>query len=246
MTKTVVAYIRVSTDGQVDKYGLDAQKKDIMMYCSKNDMYISRWYIEKGVSGAKESRPELDKLIYGDEIENPPIAAVVVAKNDRVARDINIYYYLKMQLQKKGVELISVAEDFGEFGIMAHFLEAFTLCVAEMERENITKRTSAGRRVKKSKGGYAGGRPVYGYRSVEGKLEVVEEEAACVKRIFLLRELGHTLREIADLVNEAGYRTQKGCEFTFGTIQSVLQNEAIYRGQLKYGGLYEGDHTAIL
>lgn len=246
MTKTVVAYIRVSTDAQVDKYGLDAQKRDIMMYCSKNDMYISKWYVEKGVSGAKESRPELDKLIYGEEIENPPIAAVVVAKNDRIARDINIYYYCKMLLQKRGIELISVAEDFGEFGMMAHFIEAFTLCVAELERENITKRTSAGRKVKKANGGYAGGRPPFGYKAVEKKLVVDEREAECVKRIFLLRECKHTLREIADMVNEAGYRTASGKEFSFGTIRDILANEQVYRGQLKYNGMYEGEIQPIL
>lgn len=244
--KSVVAYIRVSTDGQVDKYGLEAQKRDIMMYCSKNDMYISKWYIEKGVSGAKESRPELDKLVYGEEIENPPIEAVVVAKNDRIARDINIYYYCKMLLKKRGIDLISVAEDFGEFGMMAHFIEAFTLCVAEMERENITKRTSAGRKVKKANGGYAGGRPPFGYKAVDGKLVVDETEAACVKRIFLLRECKHTYREIAQMVNEAGYRSANGNEFSFGTVRNILENEAVYRGQLKYNGMYDGSIEAIL
>ena len=33
MEKTVVAYMRVSTEGQVDKYGIDAQRADIMAYC---------------------------------------------------------------------------------------------------------------------------------------------------------------------------------------------------------------------
>lgn len=243
--KDVVAYIRVSTEGQVDKYGLDAQKEDILKYCAENNMRVVEWYREKGVSGAKDTRPEWDRLMYG-EITNPPISAVVVAKNDRVARDINIYYYFKMQLQKKGIELISVAEDFGQFGVMAHFLEAFTLCVAEMERENITKRTLAGRRLKASEGGYAGGRPPYGYKSVEGVLVKVDKEAECVKRIFLLRGLRKTLQEIADLVNEAGYRTQKGLEFTPSAIQNVLRHEALYKGQLRYGGAYEGTQEPIL
>lgn len=244
--RTVVAYIRVSTEGQVEKYGLEAQRRDILTYCAKNNMYVSRWYVEKGVSGAKESRPELDRLVYGSDIENPPVEAVVVAKNDRVARDINIYYYMKMQLQKKGIELISVAEDFGEMGIMAKFLEAFTLCVAEMERDNITKRTYAGRKVKKSKGGYAGGRPAYGYKTVDRELVIDRREADCVKRIFLLRECGYALGEIADMVNEAGYRTRTGLEFNAGTVQNVLRHEAIYRGQLKYGGEYEGTYEKIL
>ena len=245
--KDVVAYLRVSTEGQVDKYGLDAQREDILKYCAANGMRVVEWYRERGVSGAKEIRPEWDRLMYGD-IANPPISAVIVAKNDRVARDINIYYYFKMQLQKKGIELISVAEDFGQFGVMAHFLEAFTLCVAEMERENITKRTLAGRRLKASEGGYAGGRPPYGYKSVDGVLVKDEREADCVKKVFLLRgsRTRHTLQEIADLINEAGYRTQKGLEFTPSSIQNILRHEKLYKGQLKYGGAYIGTHEPIL
>lgn len=243
--KNVVAYIRVSTEGQVDKYGLDAQRKDIMEYCHNHDMYISKWYEEKGVSGVKDARPEFDKILYG-EITNPPYEAVVVAKNDRVARDINVYYYFKMLLKKKEIELISVAEDFGEFGIMAHFLEAFTLCVAEMERKNITQRTLSGRMQKAGKGGYAGGRPPYGYYVTDGMLKVDQRAAACVRKVFELRSTGMTLREIAKKVNDDGYRTQKGNMFGITNIQNVLKNERLYKGKLNYGGEYDGIQERIL
>ena len=52
--KNVAAYIRVSTQGQVgeDSYGLDVQKKDVTKYCKDNDMNITTWFIEEGISGA--------------------------------------------------------------------------------------------------------------------------------------------------------------------------------------------------
>ena len=85
----VAAYIRVSTDGQCgdDKFGLDVQKQIINEYCAKNGMTILRWYMDEGESGAKE-RPGFDEIVYG-EVSNPPTEAVIVAKSDRVARDIN-------------------------------------------------------------------------------------------------------------------------------------------------------------
>ena len=88
----VVAYIRVSTDGQCgeDKFGLDSQRKIISEYCKKNDMLVTRWYTDEGESGAKE-RPGFDEIVYG-KVTNPPYEAVVVAKSDRVARDINVYF----------------------------------------------------------------------------------------------------------------------------------------------------------
>lgn len=243
--KQVVGYTRVSTDGQIDKFGLDAQREMIQTYCDEHGYEIVKWYVEQGVSGVKDARPEFDKLLYG-EIENPPICAVIVAKNDRVARDINVYYYFKMLLRKKNIDLVSVSEDFGDMGIMASFLEAFTLCVAQMERENITRRTSAGREMKARKGGYAGGRVAYGYKVHNKEWVIDPEQAECVRKIFAMRESGMKLTDICNEVIKLGYKTQTGKEFTISTIQNVLKNERVYRGQMNYGGVYTGKQERIL
>lgn len=245
----VVAYIRVSTDGQCgdDKFGLDVQKKTINEYCDRNGMTISRWYMDEGESGAKE-RPGFDEIVYG-EVSNPPVEAVVVAKSDRVARDINIYYYYKMMLRKKDIKLISIAEDFGQFGVFSNMLEAFTLCVAEMERDNITKRTSSGRKVKASRGGYSGGGSPMGYKIENGRLVVNEKEAQVVRRVFELRDTGATLLDIVDTLNKEGWPTRKGGEFKLSTVQSIVNNRKTYQGYYHYGknsDWVKGQHEPIL
>lgn len=191
--KYVAAYTRVSTDNQVgeDKFGLESQRKIIEEYCAKNELVVVRWFTDEGESGAYE-RPGFDEIVYGD-VANPPYEAIVVAKSDRVARDINVYYYYKMMLKKKDVELLSVAEDFGQFGVFADMLEAFTLCVAKMERENINKRTSGGRKIKAAKGGYAGGRAPMGYKVFGGQLVINPEEAEVVKFIFKHKKNGNSM-----------------------------------------------------
>lgn len=246
--KNVVGYIRVSTDGQVgeDKFGLDSQKEQIVKYCKENEMNIVRWFCDEGESGAKE-RAGFDEIIYG-EVSNPPYEAVIVAKSDRVARDINIYYYYKMMLKKKDITLISIAEDFGQFGVFASMLEAFTLCVAEMERENISKRTSGGRRMKAAKGGYSGGRPPFGYTPVDGNLVIVEDEAETVREIFAMKRSGATYQKICDKLNAEGKTNRSGTKFSISTVQTILGNEPMYRGLYRYGGgeWVKGTHEAIL
>ena len=114
--KTVVGYVRVSTNGQAqeDKYGIEAQKRDILDYCAKHNLALTKWYVDGGVSGVEEERPELDKILYSDdEVANPPIRAVVVAKSDRLARAMNLYYYYKFVLKKKNTELINMSADSG-------------------------------------------------------------------------------------------------------------------------------------
>lgn len=233
--KNVAAYVRVSTDGQCgeDKFGMEAQKEQIEEYCHKNDMNIIKWFTDAGESGAKE-RPGFDSIVYGD-VSNPPYEAVVVAKSDRVARDINIYYYYKMLLLKKEISLISVAEDFGRMGVFSTMLEAFTLCCAQMERENITKRTSSGRAIKAASGGYSGGKAPMGYEVKDGELSIKEDEAIIVRRVFELRDAGNTIRGIADKLNEEGYCGRNGKPFTSSTIQSILGNRKTYEGYYRYG-----------
>lgn len=246
--KKVVAYIRVSTDGQCgdDKFGLDVQREQITEYCERNDMEILKWFIDEGETGAKE-RPGFDEIVYGD-VSNPPYECVVVAKSDRVARDINVYYYYKMLLIKKDIKLISIAEDFGQFGVFANMLEAFTLCVAEMERENINKRTSAGRMVKSSKGGYSGGRTPYGYRADKGKMVIEPTQAEAVRIMFEMKGAGATFQQIVNRLNELGYKNKSGSKWAISSVQTILGNEKTYRGYYRYGKneWVQGEHEPIL
>ena len=154
-----------------------------------------------------------------------------------------------MLLIKKNVKLISIAEDFGQFGVFASMLEAFTLCVAEMERENINKRTSAGRMVKSSKGGYSGGRTPYGYIAQQGKMVIVEDQAKIVKMVFEMKNGGSTYQQIVDTLNENGYVNRSGSKWSISSIQVILGNEKTYRGYYKYGkngDWVEGEHQPIL
>lgn len=249
MTKRVVAYTRVSTDGQVgeDKFGLEAQRSQIIEYCEKNDMEIMAWFEDAGESGAKE-REGFDEIVYG-EVSNPPVEAVIVAKTDRVARDVNVYYYYKMLLKKKGMELISIAEDFGQLGVFAPMLESFVICAAQMERDNITKRMSGGRKVKASKGGYSGGRAPMGYRIEDGGYVVEPREAELVRRVYALREEGVSIRGIASRLEEEGFVGRSGCALSFSVVKNILNNEKTYKGYYKYGKNGEwvlGRHEAIL
>ena len=123
------------------------------------------------------------------------------------------------------------------------------MCVAEMERDNINKRTSAGRAVKSSKGGYSGGRTPYGYVAQHGKMVVVEEQAMIVRVIYEMKRNGSTYQQIVDYLNINGYANRSGGKWAISSVQVILGNENTYRGMYKYGKNGEwvkGEHEAIL
>lgn len=249
--KNVVGYCRVSTNAQCgdDRFGIDTQKEIIMKYCAANDMQISDWYIEKGESGVKENRPALDELLFGD-VKNPPVTAVIVAKSDRIARDIKLYFYYMMLLEKKGMHLVSATEEVvnDETGL-GNVYKSLMLFVAQQERENISKRTSGGRRVKAARGGYSGGRPPYGYTPQNGKLIIVPEEAEIVRMVIGAKDNGETYQSICDKLNAAGKTNRSGTKFSISTLQVIIENKPLYQGMYRYGkdsDWIQGQHEPIL
>ena len=249
--KRVVAYCRVSTDGQTgeDRYGIESQQEIINKYCAEHDMKVMEWYIDEGESGTKESRPELDRLLFG-ELSNPPIEAVVVAKSDRMARDIKLYFYYMMLLEKRNVSLISATEEVvNDDTGLGNVYKCMMMFVAEQERNNITRRTSCGRARKAHKGGYSGGRAPMGYRVEHGKLVINPDEVGSVRFIFKCRDDGMNMLQTCRALTENGYKTRFGKEFSVTTVKSILNNERTYRGEYRYGNTGEwvpGEQEAIL
>lgn len=230
-----IGYVRVSTEEQSadDKFGIDVQKTAIKEYADTHGYEVVHWCIDT-ISGVKDNRPEMDKLLYhGDEL--PAHDAVIAFKNDRIARDTKLYFYYLYELEKQGVKLVSTNEDFIEGNEFANIYRSLMMFVAEQERRNIDLRTSNGRKLKAKQGGYAGGNKPYGYKVQDGCLVVDKEEEIVVRYVFELRNDGETLADICDILYDRGYRTRKGKRFQPSTVKSILNNEKVYRGYYRYG-----------
>ena len=252
--KTAVAYVRVSTSGQVgdDKFGIDAQKSQIYRYCRENSIKLIDWYIDEGISGAAKDRPAFGRLLEG-AVTNPPVQYVVVAKADRIARDVELYYTFKGMLRKRGLEIISIAEDWSSADkLTGMIIENVFAMMSEIERVNIKYRTSGGRKIKANQGGYSGGRIPYGYVAIDGEYVINEEEAEIVRDIFRMRDEGTTFAAIIESLKEKGYKARSGRDFVNSTVQSILANRRTYEGWYHYKGYGNGEvwvkgkHEAIL
>ena len=88
-----IGYIRVSTEEQSsdDRYGIEVQRDAISKYAKEHDYDIVDWMVDT-ISGATDNRPELDRILYHSD-DLPGHDAVIVFKNDRVARDTKLYFY---------------------------------------------------------------------------------------------------------------------------------------------------------
>ena len=244
--KHAIAYYRVSTKGQSgeDKFGLDAQRAMVLEYCGKNNYILDKEYTDV-ISGAKEERPELDKIVYGDEVHG---ITMIIAKTDRLSRKLQLYFYLKMLLGKKGITLISTQEDYGSMGEFAPMLESFVMFVAEQERNNITKRTKAGRLMKAKEGKYAGGKIPLGYHYGNGGLEIDDKEKEIVIAIFRIYQKVQNYSEVERRLKQYGYKTKNGNPITKSAVRIIIKNRSLYEGKYSYGSVVEvkGSYEPIL
>lgn len=250
--KKAIGYLRVSTaeQGKDDHYGLEAQKDAITKYALANGYVIVEW-AKDVISGVKENRPAFDEIVFGADVKNPPYEAVIVYKSDRVARDIKLFFYFLFMLGKKNVSLISATENFNDADPTVHAQMALMIFCAEQERRNIEMRTRAGRAVKSARGGYSGGRPPFGYKTVRGVLTVDDVEAPVVRMIFEMRDThGLSLDAIAEYLTDQQIANKSGVvAWSRQRIHQIVRNRKFYEGYYKYGDMTEwvkGEHEAIL
>lgn len=247
--KKAIAYIRVSTaeQGGDDRFGIEAQKQEIMKYAETNGYEIVDVLVDT-ISGVKENRPQWDRIILDEKVANPPYEAVITFKADRVARDIKLYFYFLYKLEMKGIKLISTQENFDEGDALANVYRSLMIFVAEQERANIALRTSKGRAIKATRGGYAGGRPPLGYKVVDNELQIDENEANIVKTIFAMKDDNCSFGFIANALNRNNIRTKSGKEWTMAQVFYICRNRKFYQGFYKYGSKewIKGIHQPIL
>ena len=200
-----VAYLRVSTEDQA--LGPEAQRAAIEGWAERQGVQVLSWHLDQGVGGATpiEDRPGL--LAALQDLEDLEAGLVVVAKWDRLARDVMIAAMVERMVERVGARIVSAdgvgVGDGPEAALMRAMVQAFSA----YERALIRSRTSSALRALRAKGQRAGEVPL-GYRLAEdgkGLLEdTVEMEAIC--QVRQLRAEGWSYRKIAAELNRRGLR----------------------------------------
>ncbi len=240
MKKRGVIYTRVSTEMQVDGFSLDGQKTVVQRYCDREGIAVVSIYEDAGKSGKSiEGRPDFKRML--SDIENGlDIDYVLVYKLSRFGRNAADILSSLAKIQSYNVDLLCVDDGIDSSKTSGKLLISVLSAVAEIERENILEQTMNGRKEKAKQGKWNGGQAPYGYKIVDGKLEVVEDEKEIVKLIFdkfANTDMGYS--SVARYLNNQGIvkRVNKNSKYsTWGsaTIKHILDNPT-YCGKIAYG-----------
>jgi DNA invertase Pin-like site-specific DNA recombinase len=182
MTTRVAIYARVSTIGHGQDVSM--QTRELRQFAEIRGWTVAGEYIDAGVSGAKDSRPELNRLMA--DAHKRRFDVVCVWRFDRFARSVSHLLRALETFKALGIDFVSFSEQMDTSTPAGKMVFTVLGAVAELERSLIVERVRAGLRNARAKGKQLG-RP-----------RVVVDAA----RIARLRAQGRSIREIA---NELGY-----------------------------------------
>jgi DNA invertase Pin-like site-specific DNA recombinase len=198
MSARVAIYARVSTLNHGQDVSL--QTRELQQFAAARAWTIAGEYIDAGVSGSKDSRPELNRLMA--DAHKRRFDVVCVWRFDRFARSVSHLLRALETFKALGIDFVSYSEQMDTSTPAGKMVFTVLGAVAELERSLIVERVRAGLRNARAKGKRLG-RP-----------RVVVDGA----RISRLHSQGRSIREIAD---------ELGC--SRGTVHKTLSNGAVGR-----------------
>ena len=226
-------YLRVSTEEQVSGYGLDVQRERCLAMATVKGWSVApeHIYCDEGISGTKDASGRAALAALMAAAAAGAIGAVIVLALDRLGRKTKIVLDLVDTLATTGVQLVSCKESLDTSTPAGAFVLTMFAALAQLERDTIVERTTAGRNARGRKDGEKGGRVPYGYLRGPGGVVVEPAAAAVVRQILRWQEAGATYQTIADRLNERGNTPPRaGRAWYRSSVGEIVRNAPIYRG----------------
>lgn len=260
----VVLYARVSTGEQAseDHFSIQAQIYEMQELAAEHGWEVVGEYVDE-ITGTSVKRPELETLLA--MAERNEFEILLVHELSRLSR-ASVYKTLEIfeLLGQHQIGFASVKEsDFDFTDPNRRFFLILLAAINQYYVDLLRLHTSKAKRQRAREGLYNASITPYGYKHTGGPQAcpvVVERDAEAIKLIFEQYANGRfSMREVADKVNDAGYRTRstkkspKGGRFGKAYVAEILRNR-FYTGKIVYDvkgkhgepESYPGLHEAII
>lgn len=230
----IAIYCRQSIDKK-DSISIEAQIESCKRLVFDDTFEV---YADKGFTGANTNRPQFEKLMQ--DIEKKKISKVIVYKVDRMSRSLQDFVGIYAHFEQYGIEFVSCNEQFDTSTAMGKATLQIIMVFAELERNMIQKRVKDNFYERAKKGLFLAGVAPYGFKKVpikiDGinthKLEIDDEHPEQIKIVeFMFTEylISKSLGTLTKMLNEKGYKTNRGNSFASVTVGRILRNPVYVR-----------------
>ena len=241
-SNNAVIYTRVSSQGQVDNYSLQAQYKNCRAFVDGNGLIVNRLFGGTHESAKTDNRSEFDKMLTFVKDPKNEISYIIVADMDRFSRSGENAIAIQSELKKIGVTILPATDCTISVNPSSEMINGIKLLVAKSENDTRTRKCREGV-ISRLKDGYWLGSVPKGYERVDKKTLKFTDEAKFIKEAFLLKREGFTNRAIIEKVNA------KGATLTKSRLSSYFRNP-FYCGYLTSsyldGDIVKGRHEPLI
>ena len=145
--KRAAIYARVSTNNGQNP---QMQLAEVRGYCRRRGWQVVEEYVDTGISGTRERRPALDRLL--EDCRRRRLDAVVVYRYDRFARSLRQLINAMEEFRALGVDFVSLHEGVDTSTPNGRLVFGIFASIAEFERELIRGRVRSGLAAAKARG----------------------------------------------------------------------------------------------
>lgn len=225
-------YLRQSLDRSGAGAAVDRQREDCLKLCAERGWEVVQTYIDNDVS-ASSRKPRPQYMAMLEAIDRDEAEIVVAWHVDRLTRKLTDLEHLIELGESKKLRITTVNGDIDLSTDSGRLVGRILASVARGEVERKGARQKRAQQQAAEAGRPAGGRRAFGYDRTG--CEVVEDEAAHVRRAYTDLLTGASLSSIAKSWNEAGATTTMGGAWRHDNVRSVLKNPR-YAGLRAYRG----------
>lgn len=244
-------YARVSTEEQVEGYSLDAQRRAFREFCQSKNWTIAEEYVEEGKSAHTENlnRRPIFKQAIQDALDHR-FDALVVHKIDQFSRKLKVTLETFDKLHKAGIGFVSISEQMDFSTPTGQVFLAMVGAFSQFYSDNLSMETKKGWDERRAQGLYCGLLPFGVTKGPDGIPQADPKTFDGLLRAFRAASQGSTDRQIAQTLNERGYRTvgnRSGRLFSKDTLRGMLTNR-FYLGEIPDGrrGWLKARHPALV
>jgi site-specific DNA recombinase len=223
----VVAYVRVSTDKQVEHgLSLEAQQAKLTAYADLYELDLVAIEVDAGLSAKTLQRPALQRALK--RLKAGEAEALLVVKLDRLTRSVrDLGALVETYLLGGKWSLLSVSEQIDTGTAAGRMVLNILAAVSQWERETIAERTAEAMAYKRRQREYTGGEPPYGWQlAADGvHLDPHLDEQAIIGEALELKAAGLSLRTIGARLAARGILPRQGKAWNPKTVRDLLQAE---------------------